>query len=192
MTKSIYPASPTDEEIRAELALMHPNSKLRPVTGDVAASEGQRARNVKIIEKIIKCCSGSLDTDIMSGGLRCEHCQKTLTGTQHDMWEPIGRSDTYWIRNTLQSMLDSGMLNSPIEGHCESCNIIVDDCDTCVLHRLGDGYEQITKCAIEKSADTSRCTFGSIPENCPLIKNDIVFKLKKGARVMSPIEGQEE
>ena len=78
------------------------------------------------------------------------------------------------------------------EGHCESCNIIVDDCDTCVLHRLGDGYEQITKCAIEKSADTSRCTFGSIPENCPLIKNDIVFKLKKGARVMSPIEGQEE
>ena len=78
------------------------------------------------------------------------------------------------------------------EGHCESGNIIVDDCDTCVLHRLGDGYEQITKCAIEKSADTSRCTFGSIPENCPLIKNDIVFKLKKGARVMSPIEGQEE
>ena len=78
------------------------------------------------------------------------------------------------------------------EGQRESCNIIVEDCDTCVLHRLGDGYEQITKCAIEKSADTSRCTFGNIPENCPLIKNDIIFKLKKGAIIMSPTEGQEE
>ena len=79
------------------------------------------------------------------------------------------------------------------EGHCESCNIIVDDCDTCVLKALNGNYGGgVTICAIDKTADTFRCTFGSVPINCPLIKNDIVVKLKKGARVMSPIEGQEE
>ena len=63
--------------------------------------------------------------------------------------------------------------------------ITVKDCDTCVLKAINCKNEGgVTMCAIEKSADTFSCTYGLVPENCPLIKNDIVVKLRKGVEVM--------
>lgn len=65
--------------------------------------------NSEIMKKIIKVCSESLVTDKMSEGLMCE-CGKVSPDTKRDLWEPISRSDTYMIRNTLQSMLDCGFI----------------------------------------------------------------------------------
>jgi len=59
---------------------------------------------INIIKDIIKVCNDSLETDRLSDGLFCE-CGKEIGGTRIDLWESIGRSDTYMIRNTLQSML---------------------------------------------------------------------------------------
>ena len=72
-------------------------------------------RNIKIIKGIIECCSDSLATDVMSSGLMCVHCNKEQPATKIDIWQPIGRSDTYMIRNTLQSMLDADLFKSPPE-----------------------------------------------------------------------------
>ncbi len=75
------------------------------LTGDVVASEG----DLEVIRSIIECCTASLATDYLTGGTCCEYCQRPQSGTQADMWEPIGRSDTYWIRNTLRSIFFEGI-----------------------------------------------------------------------------------
>lgn len=59
--------------------------------------------NTEIIEEIITVCDKSLRTDQLSDGLRCE-CGRAI-GERVDLWVPIGRSDTYMIRNTLESMI---------------------------------------------------------------------------------------
>jgi hypothetical protein len=58
----------------------------------------------KIVESIIRICNESVETDVLSEGLKCE-CGKAIKGTQVDLWEPISRVDTIMMRNTLQSML---------------------------------------------------------------------------------------
>ena len=64
--------------------------------------------------------------------------------------------------------------------------IIVKDCDNCVLKAINcENQGGVTICAIEKSANTFGCTFGLVPEGCPLIKNDITVKLRKGVEVMA-------
>lgn len=64
-------------------------------------------------------------------------------------------------------------------------DVIVNTCETCVLKAIncsnGGG---VTICSIDKDADTFACRFGCVPLGCPLIKNDIVIKLKKGVEVM--------
>ena len=63
--------------------------------------------------------------------------------------------------------------------------IIVKDCDNCALKAINcSNRGGITICAIEKSADTFGCNYGLVPEGCPLIKNDIVVKLRKDVEVM--------
>jgi hypothetical protein len=73
-------------------------------------------------------------------------------------------------------------------------DVIINDCDSCVLRTLNSSNEGgVTICAIEKSADTFRCTFGLVPEGCPLIKNDIVVRLRSGTGVFSkPQESKDE
>lgn len=79
-----------------------------------AEAKTKDSKEVEIIKKIIQCCSKSLETDVLLGRVLCG-CGKAIPGTQADLWKPIGRSDTYWIRNTLQSMLDCGWLKRPAE-----------------------------------------------------------------------------
>jgi len=63
--------------------------------------------------------------------------------------------------------------------------VIVEDCDKCCFNQLGSGYKnEITVCIMEKLADTSRCTYGLIPQNCPLRQGDIIIRLSKKAEVM--------
>lgn len=64
--------------------------------------------NVEIIQQLIDICTESLKTDVLSEGLKCE-CGRQI-GQQIDLWEPIGRSSTYMIRNTLKSMIECGMI----------------------------------------------------------------------------------
>lgn len=69
---------------------------------------------IEIIKKIIAACSKSIETDVVSQGILCE-CGKPMPNSQINLWQPISRSDTYWIRNTLQSMLDCGLITNPTE-----------------------------------------------------------------------------
>ena len=67
--------------------------------------------------------------------------------------------------------------------------IIVEDCNRCVLKAINcNNQGGVTICVIEKSADTYGCTYGLVPVSCPLIKNDIVVKLRKGVEVMGEKE----
>lgn len=63
--------------------------------------------------------------------------------------------------------------------------IIIEDCDTCVLKAIncsnGGG---VTVCSIEKSADTFCCTYGLVPQKCPLRENSIIVKLKENVKMM--------
>lgn len=64
--------------------------------------------------------------------------------------------------------------------------IIVKDCDNCVLKAINSSNEGgVTVCSIEKSADTFCCTFGLVPQKCPLIDFDIIVKLRKDTEVMN-------
>lgn len=66
--------------------------------------------------------------------------------------------------------------------------IIVKDCDSCVLKVINSKNQGgVTICAIEKSVDTFGCTYGLVPECCPLIKNDIIVRLRKDVEVMDRI-----
>ena len=57
-------------------------------------TETEAKTGKQIIQEIIDVCSESIESDEL--GL---------------CWEPIGRSDTYMIRNTLRSMLEYGYIN---------------------------------------------------------------------------------
>jgi hypothetical protein len=63
--------------------------------------------------------------------------------------------------------------------------IIINSCESCVLKAINSSNDGgITTCAINKDADTFTCTYGCVPLNCPLIKNNIVIKLKKDVEIM--------
>lgn len=71
---------------------------------------------IDIINDIIKICNESLETDKLSNALFCE-CGKKIGGPRIGLWEPIGRSDTYMIRNTLKSMFDLLTKNKQENAH---------------------------------------------------------------------------